>query len=160
MALEKYLAIAGLALSIFFVAEIITVFNFMINPSDSADFGFEAAPKIFQFISLSIAPATIVFGVSFVLSKRYGSKLNGMLMITAGVIILAGMILAYTMIEHIQEKLIDTSVEATPIIFMIVSIPIIFFGIRLLKTKPRKPKKSYLEAVSYTHLTLPTILLV
>ena len=145
MALEKYLAIAGLALSIFFVAEIITVFNFMTNPSDSAEFGFEAAPKIFQFISLSIAPAGIVFGVSFVLSKRYGSKLNGMLMITAGVIILAGMILAYTMIEHVQEKLIDTSVEITPVIFMIVSIPIIFFGIRLLKTKPRKPKKNYLE---------------
>ena len=145
MALEKYLAIAGLALSIFFVAEIITVFNFMTNPSDSAEFGFEAAPKIFQFISLSIAPAGIVFGVSFVLSKRYGSKLNGMLMITAGVIILAGMILEYTMIEHIQEKLIDTSVEITPVIFMIVSIPIIFFGTRLLKTKPRKPKKNYLE---------------
>jgi len=145
MALEKYLAIAGLALSIFFVAEIITVFNFMINPSDSAEFGFEAAPKIFQFISLSIAPAAIVFGVSFVLSKRYGSKLNGMLMITAGVIILAGMILAYTMIEHVQEKLMDISVEITPVIFMIVSIPIIIFGVRLLKTRPRKPKKNYLE---------------
>ena len=145
MALEKYLAVAGLALSVFFVAEIITLFNFMINPSDSADFGFEAAPKIFQFISLSIAPATIVFGVSFVLSKRYGSKLNGILMITAGVIILAGMILAYTMIDHIQEKLINISVEATPVIFMIVSIPIIFFGTRLLKTRQRKPKKNYLE---------------
>ena len=145
MTLEKYLAIAGLALSIFFVAEIITVFNFMINPSESADFGFEAAPKIFQFISLSIAPAAIVFGVSFVLSKRYGSKLNGMLMITAGVIILAGMILAYTMIEHVQEKLMDISVEITPVIFMIVSIPIIIFGVRLLKTRPRKPKKNYLE---------------
>ena len=145
MTLERYLAIAGLALSIFFVAEIITLFNFMINPSDSADFGFEAAPKIFQFISLSIAPAAIVFGVSFVLSKRYGSKLNGMLMITAGVIILAGMILAYTMIEHVQEKLMDISVEITPVIFMIVSIPIIIFGVRLLKTRPRKPKKNYLE---------------
>ena len=145
MALEKYLAIAGLALSIFFVAEIITVFNFMINPSESADFGFEAAPKIFQFISLSIAPAAIVFAVSFVLSNRYGSKLNGMLMITAGVIILAGMILAYTMIEHVQEKLMDISVEITPVIFMIVSIPIIIFGVRLLKIRPRKPKKNYLE---------------
>jgi hypothetical protein len=145
MSLEKYLAIAGLALSIFFVAEIITLFNFMANPSGNLEFGFEAAPKIFQFISLSVAPATIVFGVSFVLSKRYGSKLNGILMITAGVIILAGMILAYTMIEHIQEELIDTSVGATPLIFMCVSIPIILLGIRLLKTKPRKPKKNYLE---------------
>jgi len=145
MALEKYLAIAGLALSIFFVAEIITLFNFMINPSDNLDFGFEAAPKIFQFISLSIAPATVVMGVSFVLSKRYGSKLNGILMITSGVIILSGMIFSYTMIEYIQEKLIGTAVEITPIVFIIVSFPIIFFGIRLLKTRPRKPKKNYLE---------------
>ena len=145
MSLEKYLAIAGLALSVFFVAEIITLFNFMANPSGNLEFGFEAAPKIFQFISLSVAPATIVFGVSFVLSKRYGSKLNGILMITAGVIVLVGMILAYTMIEHIQEKLLDNSVEATPIIFMVVSIPIIFFGTKLLKTRPRKPKKNYLE---------------
>jgi len=32
-----------------------------------------------------------------------------------------------------------------PIIFMGVSIPIIIFGTRLLKTRPRKPKKNYLE---------------
>ena len=145
MSLEKYLAIAGLALSIFFVAEVITVFNFMSIPSDEAMFAFEAAPKLFQFISLSIAPAMIVIGVSFVLSKRYGSKLNGVLIISSGVVVLLGMIFSYTMIENIQEKLIDITVEITPLIFMCVSIPIILVGIRLLKTKPRKPKKNYLE---------------
>jgi len=145
MSLEKYLAIAGLALSIFFVAEVITVFNFMSIPSDEAMFAFEAAPKLFQFISLSIAPAMIVIGVSFVLSKRYGSKLNGLLIISSGVVVFLGMIFAYTMIENIQEKLIDITVEITPLIFMCVSIPIILVGIRLLKTKPRKPKKNYLE---------------
>ena len=145
MSLEKYLAVAGLALSIFFVAEIITLFNYMINPTERAEFGFEAAPKIFQFISLSIAPAMIVIGVSFVLSKRYGSKLNGLLIISSGVVVFLGMIFAYTMIENIQEKLIDITVEITPLIFMCVSIPIILVGIRLLKTKPRKPKKNYLE---------------
>ena len=145
MSLEKYLAIAGLALSIFFVAEVITVFNFMSIPSDEAMFVFEAAPKLFQFISLSIAPAMIVIGVSFVLSKRYGSKLNGLLIISSGVVVFLGMIFAYTMIENIQEKLIDITVEITPLIFMCVSIPIILVGIRLLKTKPRKPKKNYLE---------------
>ena len=145
MSLEKYLAIAGLALSIFFVAEVITVFNFMSIPSDEAMFAFEAAPKLFQFISLSIAPAMIVIGVSFVLSKRYGSKLNGLLIISSGVVVFLGMIFSYTMIENIQEKLIDITVEITPLIFMCVSIPIILVGTRLLKTKPRKPKKNYLE---------------
>ena len=145
MALEKYMAIAGLALSIFFVAEIITLFNFMIDPSDNDSFGFEAAPKLFQFISLSIAPATIMMGVSFVLSKRYGSKLNGMLIIISGIIVLVGMIYANTMIEDLKPSLVDSTVEIVPFIFMGVSIPIIVVGARLLKTRSRRPKKNYLE---------------
>ena len=145
MALEKYMAIAGLALSIFFVAEIITLFNFMINPADNDSFGFEAAPKLFQFISLSIAPATIMMGVSFHLSKRYGSRFNGMLIILSGIIVLIGMIYAYAMIDDLKPSLVDSSVEMVPIIFMGVSIPIIIIGVRLLKTRPRKPKKNYLE---------------
>jgi hypothetical protein len=145
MSLEKYLAVAGLALSIFFVAEVLTLFNFMIDPSENDQFGFEAAPKLFQFISLSIAPATIVMGVSFHLSKRYGSRLNGSLIIISGIIVLLGMIFAYTMIENIEKKLIDVTVEITPLIFIGVSIPIIIFGTRLLKEKLRKPKKNYLD---------------
>ena len=149
MALEKYMAIAGLALSIFFVAEIITLFNFMINPADNDSFGFEAAPKLFQFISLSIAPATIMMGVSFHLSKRYGSRFNGMLIILSGIIVLVGMVYAYTMIEDLKPDLVDSAVEITPLIFICVSFPIIIIGSRLLKTRPRKPKKNYLEDGDY-----------
>ena len=145
MALEKYMAIAGLVLSIFFVAEVITLFNFMINPSDNDSFGFEAAPKLFQFISLSIAPATIMMGVSFILSKRYGSKFNGMLIIFSGIIVLLGMIYANTMIEDMKPSLVDSTVEMVPFIFMGVSVPIIIAGSRLLKTRSRKPKKNYLD---------------
>ena len=135
MALEKYMAIAGLALSIFFVAEIITLFNFMIDPADNDSFGFEAAPKLFQFISLSISPATI----------RYGSKFNGTLIIISGIIVLLGMSYAYTMIEDLKPSLVDSTVEITPLIFIGVSIPIIIFGARLLKTRSRKPKKDFIE---------------
>ena len=145
MALEKYMAIAGLALSIFFVAEVLTLFNFMIDPADNDSFGFEAAPKLFQFISLSIAPATIMMGVSFVLSKRYGSKFNGMLIIFSGIIVLLGMIYANTMIEDMKPSLVDSTVEMVPFIFMGVSVPIIIAGARLLKTRTRKPKKNYLD---------------
>ena len=150
MALEKYMAIAGLALSIFFVAEVLTLFNFMIDPADNDSFGFEAAPKLFQFISLSIAPAGIMYGVSFVLSKRYGSKFNGMLIILGGAIILVGMLYANTMIEDLKPELVDFATEITPVLFMGVSIPIIIFGVRLLKTRPRNPKKSFLDDSDYS----------
>jgi hypothetical protein len=145
MALEKYMAIAGLALSIFFVAEVLTLFNFMIDPADNDSFGFEAAPKLFQFISLSIAPATIMMGVSFVLSKRYGSKFNGMLIVFSGIIVLIGMGYAYTMLEDLKPELVDFATENIPIIFMGVSIPIIIVGARLLKTRPRNPKKEFID---------------
>jgi hypothetical protein len=145
MALEKYMAIAGLVLSIFFVAEVLTLFNFMIDPADNDSFGFEAAPKLYQFISLSIAPATIMMGVSFHLSKRYGSRFNGMVIILSGIIVLLGMIYANTMIEDLKPALVDSSGEMVTIIFMGVSIPVIIFGTKLLKTRPRKPKKNYLE---------------
>ena len=150
MALEKYMAIAGLALSIFFVAEVLTLFNFMIDPADNDSFGFEAAPKLFQFISLSIAPAGIMMGVSFFLSKRYGSRFNGMLIIISGAIILVGMFYANTMIEDLKPELVDFATEITPVLFMGVSIPIIIVGVRLLKTRPRNPKKSFLDDSDYS----------
>jgi len=145
MAIEKYMAIAGLGLCIFFVAEIITVFNYMSNAVFEDVILFEAKPKIFQFISLSIAPATIMFGVSFWISKRYGSKFNGSLIVIGGIVVLIGMGFAYSMITNIDVKLIDDSIHITPILFMIVSIPIIITGLRLFKTKLRKPKKNYLD---------------
>ena len=145
MAIEKYMAIAGCALCIFFVAEIITIFNYMSNSLLEDVILFEAKPKIFQFISLSIAPATIMFGVSFWISKRYGSKFNGSLIVIGGIVVLIGMGFAYSMITNIDVKLIDDSIHITPILFMIVSIPIIITGLRLFKTKLRKPKKNYLD---------------
>ena len=145
MAIEKYMAIADLGLCIFFVAEIITIFNYMSNSLLDDVILFEAKPKIFQFISMSVAPATIMFGVSFWLSKRYGSKLNGSLIALGGIVVLIGMGFAYSMIPNIDAKLIDDSIHITPILFMIVSIPIIIVGLRLFKTKLRKPKKNYLD---------------
>ena len=150
MALEKYMAIAGLALSIFFVAEVLTLFNFMIDPADNDSFGFEAAPKLFQFISLSIAPAGIMMGGAFFLSKRYGARFNGMLIILSGVIVLVGMLYANTMLEDLKPELVDFATEITPVLFMGVSIPIIIVGVRLLKTRPRNPKKSFLDDSDYS----------
>jgi hypothetical protein len=86
-----------------------------------------------------------MMGVSFHLSKRYGSKLNGIVIILSGIIVLFGMAFAHTMIDDLKPTLVDSFVEMLPIIFMGVSIPIIIFGTKLLKTRPRKPKKNYLE---------------
>ena len=61
MAVEKYIAAAGLGLFIMFAGEIITIYNFMQDvPGETESFILEPDPKILQFISIGAAPAVIM----------------------------------------------------------------------------------------------------
>jgi len=66
MAIEKYIAAAGLGFYIMFIAEILTLYYFIIEPQIEI----EPAPKVLQYISIGLAPALILTGVSFILAKR------------------------------------------------------------------------------------------
>ncbi len=144
MAVEKYIAAASLGLFIMFVGEIITMYNFMQDtPEQTSSFLIEPNPKILQFISIGVAPAIIMAVVSFILSKRYGSKPIGIMIIAGGAILLGGMAVAHSMVDGINSAY---DLEFIPILaplFMIVSIPVIVLGTRLLKVKKRKTKKDY-----------------
>jgi len=139
MAIEKYIAIASLGLYIMFVGEILTLYNFMIEPQIEV----EPEPKILQYISIGVAPALILTGVSFIMAKRYGSKPIGAMIISGGAILLVGMFLAQTLLDDIEEVYLEQAVTITPPLFMVVSIPVIIIGAYLLRIKKRRPKKEY-----------------
>ena len=143
MAVEKYIAVASLGLFIMFVAEIITMYNFMQESTETGSLILEPDPKFLQFISIGVSPAIIMAVVSFIMSKRYGSKPIGRMIIAGGIILFGGMMYAHFMTDGFDP--VHKS-EFFPIItplFMIVSIPIIILGVRLLKIKKRKAKKDY-----------------
>ena len=139
MGFEKYIAAASLGLFIMFALEIITIYNFMMEPLIE----FEPASKIYQFISIGIAPAVVLTGTSFIMSKRYGSKPTALMIIASGVILLVGMIVARTFIERIDPTYLNDTIIITPPLFMAVSIPVIIVGVILLRVKKKKPKKEY-----------------
>jgi len=144
MAVEKYIAAAGLGLFIMFVAEIITIYNFMQDtPEQTSSFILEPDPKILQFISIGVGPAVIMATVAFFMSKRYGSKPIGMMIITGGAILLGGMAFAHSMINGINSAYESEFIPIITPLFMIISIPVIILGTRLLKVKKRKTKKDY-----------------
>jgi len=138
MAMEKYIAIAGIALCVMFVGMIITIFQFMNEPT----IDIHPAEKVLQFISMSIAPATVMFGTSFMLTRKFGSRLVGSLIITGGIIVLVGMFFANTLIDDIDKSYRVYTVTITPPLFMLVSIPIMIFGALLFRLKKR-PKKYF-----------------
>ena len=144
MSVEKYIAAASLGLFIMFVGEIITMYNFMQDtPDQTSSFILEPNPKILQFISIGVAPAIIMAAVSFIMSKRYGSKLIGTMIIAGGIILLGGMGYAHSLIEGINSEYTSDLIPILTPLFMLVSIPIIFVGTQLLKVKKRKTKKDY-----------------
>jgi len=143
MAVEKYIAAASLGLFIMFVGEIITMYNFMQDTEQTSFIIIEPNPKILQFISIGVSPAVIMATVAFFMSKRYGSKPIGIMIIAGGVILLGGMALAHSMINGINSAYESDFIPIITPLFMIVSIPVIIIGTRLLKVKKRKTKKDY-----------------
>ena len=136
MAMEKYIAIAGIALCVMFVGMIITIFQFMNEPT----IDIHPAEKVLQFISMSVAPATVMFGTSFMLARKFGSRQIGSLIIIGGIIVLVGMFFANTLIDDIDKSYRVYTVTITPPLFMLVSIPIMIVGSLLFRLKKR-PKK-------------------
>ena len=144
MGIEKWIAVTSLALFFMFIGEIISIYTFMTDIPEELEFvDFEANPKILQFISIGVAPAGILAGLSFLMSRRYGSKTIGYLIIAGGIVLAIGMAYCYTLVDKIEAKYITDAVVFTPIVFMGLSILVIVIGASLLKIKKPGPKKEY-----------------
>lgn len=144
MGLEKWLALTSLALFVMFVGEMISIYSYVINPPENAiidDSWFDS--KIFQFISIGVAPAGILAAVPYIMSKRYGSRIIGGMIIAGGIILLSGMVVCYLMLGEIDEKYITNIVQYVPILFMVLSFAVIGVGAYLTKLKKVRPKKEY-----------------
>ena len=154
MALQygAYIAMAGIGLYAIFVGEMISIFNYMLEPSGEAlldDFikpPVDASGKILQFISIGVAPGLVMSATSYMIARKFGSKQIGWLIIAGGLVLLIGMFYANTMIDGIEKDLLGDkdvfTVTITPPLFMAVSIPMMVVGALLFRIKKR-PKKYF-----------------
>ncbi len=140
MALQygAYIAMAGIGLYAMFVGEIISIFNYMSNP----EIAIEPASKVLQFISIGVAPGVVMSGTSYMIARKFGSKQIGWLVIAGGIVLLVGMLYAYTMLDDIPKDYQVFTVMITPPLFVLVSIPIMVVGALLFRLKKR-PKKYF-----------------
>ena len=145
MSLEKWAAIASVGLFAMFAGELISIYHFMTDVSTNLEFGvsFDPSPKILQLISIGVAPASILAGLSFILSRRYGYKQIGSLILVGGIILLIGMAYCYTLLDKLVASYVTDAVFITPTLFMGISIPVMIVGLILIKTNKKRPKKEY-----------------
>jgi hypothetical protein len=145
MGIEKWVAAVSLALFVMFVGEMISIYIFMTDVPETFEFGldFDAAPKILQFISIGVAPAGIMAGLSYLMARQYGSKPIGYLIIAGGIVMLIGMAYCFILVDKIEDLFLTDTVTFTPILFMVLSIPVMVVGASLLKIKTKRSKKEY-----------------
>ncbi|RMW34583.1 MAG: hypothetical protein EA439_02140 [Nitrosopumilus sp.] len=147
MQLEHWLGLGSIAFFVLFVLVVSSLYIFMFDDPNTSDLPIDADnfanPKLLQFISITIAPGGILAAVAFILSKYYGSKQIGAMLIVDGIILLAGMAFSQTLIGNIAEPYITDTVLIMPPLFMGLSIPVFVFGIRLMKVRKPRPKKEY-----------------
>ncbi len=138
MAIERWVAVASLGLFVMFVAQMISISIYLAHPSHDID----PSSEIREFISISVAPALVLAGSSFVLARRYGSRLVGSLLITGGLITIGGMYYVNMLILQIAPAYVVPELTGSPIAFGITSIPVIIIGALLFRVKPM-PKRDY-----------------
>ena len=145
MAIDKWLAVTSVGLFAMFAGEMISVYYFMMTvPLDSVVAqGFQPDPKLIQFVSIGAAPAGILAAVAFIMSRNYGSKQIGTLIIVGGIILLAGNLIAYSMIDSFPEVYVTDAVVFVPLLFVALSAPVMVVGSSLILKRKKQPKKRF-----------------
>ena len=145
MAIEKWLAIISVALFAMFAGEMISVYYFMLTISEDAVVaqGFSPDPKLIQFVSIGVAPAGILAAVAYIMSRNYGSKQIGGLIIVGGIILLAGNLVVYSWVDSIPDIYVTDAVQYLPLLFIILSAPVMGVGASLILKRKKRPTKEY-----------------
>lgn len=144
MPIENWLAITGLVFFVMFVGQILSMEYLLIGDKhpDLYTQNFVDS-KLFMFYSIGVGPAGILAAVSFIMTKTYGSRSTGMIIIAGGVITLVGMLASYFLLDSIKDDYVTDYLQLTPVLFIILSFPIIGVGAYLTRLKKKRPKKEY-----------------
>ena len=142
---EKWLAIISVALFAMFAGEMFSVYYFMLTISEDAVVaqGFSPDPKLIQFVSIGVAPAGILAAVAYIMSRNYGSKQIGGLIIVGGIILLAGNLVVYSWVDSIPDIYVTDAVQYLPLLFIILSAPVMGVGASLILKRKKRPTKEY-----------------
>ncbi|MDQ3561744.1 MAG: hypothetical protein M3382_01950 [Thermoproteota archaeon] len=117
--MEDWTSLASLGLAAMFVALLLSFYNFLIGPGGTGpERVIEPGSLLLQLIFISAAPCLVLAGFAFVMAKTYGSPVGGALLVAAGIMIVAGMVIGVTMVPKIPSQYIVGAVGVAPFIFM------------------------------------------
>lgn len=129
MKLETWIALGSIGLSAMFVTILLSFYNFLITQGADPSKIIDPAGLLVQEVSISAAPAVVLAGVVFAMSRTTGNKPAGLLLIASGTVMLAGMIGASGLLPNIHRQyLVGGGVSAVPYVFMAAGAGVVGIG--------------------------------
>jgi hypothetical protein len=142
--LETWISLGSLFMAIMFIALIISFYSFLVGP-DGKGPGIYVDPQgvLIQIISISGVPSLILAGTVFGFQKKYESMHAALILIAAGIILIAGMFIAMTILPKINATYIIAGMDLILYIFVIGGIGVACFGCYLLNKSKKKTMPKY-----------------
>lgn len=138
MKLETWVSLASLGLSAMFVALIISLYTFLIGPEGEGPTRVvDPGGLLIQQVSISAAPSVILAGFVFALARTTGNRPAGLILVGAGVVMLAGMIYAAGLVPAIPRQYVVGGVGVVPYLFAAAGAAVAGLGAYLAARKPR-----------------------
>lgn len=140
------MAVATLGLSVMLVGLMLSFYNFLIGPDgDGPQRVVEPGSLLLQIIFISGAPCLVLAGFVFGMAKTYGTRAGGILLLAAGIVMVAGMVVGTTMLERIDEQYLVGAMPYAPYFFMGAGAGVMAVGGYLLAISGRKARYSNLD---------------
>jgi drug/metabolite transporter (DMT)-like permease len=125
-----------------FVLLIISFYNVLIGTEGQGPERYvDVRGVIVKTLSISGVPSIILAGISFGLSKNYGSRLVGLALALTGVVLIIGMVISLSISPRITDEFFDPLIVLVPYTFIAVGFAIFIIGfIFYLKSKKKGNK--------------------
>lgn len=134
---ETWVALGSLALGIMFVVLILSFFNFLIVWSKGPQIPVDPFGVTVQIISIAGAPSLILAGVVFGTARSSTESTPALILISTGVILIAGMSTARIVFSKINALYVIGGLDIVPVIFIIGGIGVVAVGGYLLNTSKK-----------------------
>jgi len=140
------MAVATLGLSVMLVSLMLSFYNFLIGPDgEGPQRVVEPGSLLLQIIFISGAPCVVLAGFVFGMAKTYGTKAGGSLLIAAGIVMVAGMVIGTSMLERIDEQYLVGAMPYAPYFFIGAGAGMAAVGAYLLAISGRRARYSNLD---------------
>ena len=134
---ETWVALGSLALGVMFVILILSFYNFLIKWSISPQTSVDPFGVTVQIVSIAGAPSLILAGVAFGTARSSSGRKPAFILITTGIIFIAGMSAARIVFSKINALFVIAGLDLVPIFFIIGGIGVAALGGYLLMTSKR-----------------------